>query len=373
MMGYRLLFGMIVCGATSITCAAPLTPAQQAFANAQALAAGAQAGAAANVSGGSVATTVNQFNPTYYNSNGTAPESALFQNGNGNTVSAGQTKTADCQNGAPNPDPVLRQNCEAINLMVRNPSNRPQIAIPPSLLAPSKAIVANANTLTASSLGVADPNAVGAFSGCVNKTVGPPPTTKICSEFKGTAAQQCTVGRVVIVDEFTNYKCDKTVNTYLPQTCDRTLQVTITQPTPTAAIPVYITVPGTWVLTLNFDQNIGRQVNFSTCDTTGQVLADFWDMTGRSGVGGFTDIFYLGGCAYSDVNGCAINVMSVDQNGTSASSAGPYCPNASVISSYTCPAGSTLTGTGINSMCVKSPVVSSAINNGCTVQEAAAL
>lgn len=358
MRGYRLLFGMMAWGAVSISSAAALTPAQQAFADAQALAAGAQAGAVANVSGGSVATTVNQFNPTYYNSNGTAPESALFQNGNGNTVSAGQNKVSNCQNGAPNPDPFLRQNCEAINLMVANPSNRPVIAIPPSLLAPSRAIVANANALAASSLGIADPNAVGAFSGCVNKTVGPPATTKICSEFKGTAAQQCTVGRVVIVDEFTNYKCDKTQDTYLPQTCDRTVNVTITQPTPIAATPVYAIIPGLWnrsgCWTGSTDN--GSSIPCYICNTDGFVFkfSLFKPPTLSNGPDGpilianpLTSIGYTKGTH--------------------------VCLNTSVVDHYTCPPNTTLTGAGTSSTCIQPPVVSSAVNNGCNVQEAAAL
>lgn len=346
-MRYRLFFGVMAWGAASFALAAPLTPAQQAFADAQALAQSAQANAVSNLSTGGVSSTVNQFNPTYYNSNGTAPESALFQNGNGNTVSAGQAKVSDCQNGAPNPDPFLRQNCEAINLMVKNPSNRPVFTIPPSLLAPSRAIVANANALAASSLGIADPNAVGGFSGCVNKTVGPPATTKICSEFKGTAAQQCTVGRVVVVDEFTDYKCDKTVDTYLPQTCDRTLQVTITQPTPIAATPVYATIPGLWNRGLCWVGSIdnGRSAPCYICNTDGSVF-----VYKRS----------------------KPPTLSAGPDGQILK--GAYvCHNTTVVDHYTCPTNTTLTGTGTSSMCVQPPIVSSSVNNGCTVQEAAAL
>lgn len=358
MRGNRFLFGMMAWGAVSIASAAGLTPAQQAFADAQALAAGAQAGAAANVSGGSVATTVNQFNPAYYNSNGTAPESALFQNGNGNTVSAGQTKVSNCQNSAPNPDPFLRQNCEAINLMVANPSNRPVIAIPPSLLAPSKAIVANANTLATTSLGIADPNAVGAFTGCTNKTVGPQPTTKLCSEWKGTAAQQCTVGRVVIVDEFTDYKCDKTVNTYLPQTCDRTVQVTITQPTPIAATPVYATIPGLWNRSSCWvgSTDNGSSASCYICNTDGFV---------------FVYSIFKPPTLSAGPDGPILKASSFTAMGYTKGT--HVCLNTSVVDHYTCPTNTTLTGTGTSSMCVQPPIVSSAVNNGCNVQEAAAL
>jgi len=226
---YRFLFGMMTLGAATFASAAPLTPAQQAFADAQALAASAQANAVSNLSSGGVSSTVNQFNPTYYNANGAAPESALFQGGNGNTVSAGQTKVADCQTGTPNPDPFLRQNCEAINLMVNNPSNRPQFSLPASMFASSRAIEAQ---------GITDPNATGSFTGCVNKATGSLPTTELCQEWFGASDQQCTMGRVVLVDEFTNYQCDKTTDTYLPQTCDKTLNVTVTQSSPIPATAV---------------------------------------------------------------------------------------------------------------------------------------
>ncbi len=368
MRGFHLLLGMMAWGAASITCAVTPTPAQQAFADAQALAAGAQGGAAASVGSGTVASTVNQFNPTYYNSNGTAPESALFQNGNGNTVSAGQAKTADCQNGTPNPDPFLRQNCEAINLMVRNPSVRPTIAIPPSMLAPSKAIVANANALAASSLSIADPNAVGAFTGCVNKTVGPSPTTKICSEFKGSAAQQCTVGRVVMVDEFTNYQCDKTVNTYLPQTCNRTVNVTITQPTPFAATPVYMTTNGTWTSSSTWIGSLdnGRSVPSASCNNNSSILLLGW-------FNSFSLSAAVDGQLITSANQAYLCPNAANCSWFAPATNTAVCPNLVSISHYTCPANTTLTGAGTSSMCVQPPVVTSTVNNGCTVQEAAAL
>jgi len=423
MRGYRLLFGMMAWGAVSIASAAALTPAQQAFADAQALAAGAQAGAAANVSGGSVATTVNQFNPTYYNSNGTAPESALFQNGNGNTVSAGQTKVSDCQNGAPNPDPFLRQNCEAINLMVNNPSNRPTIAIPPSLFAPSKAIVANANTLATSSLGIADPNAVGAFSGCVNRTVGPAPTTRICNEFKGTAAQQCTVGQVVVVDEFTNYKCDKTVDTYLPQTCNKTVNVTVTpqNPIPTTDNPISLNagdVPGgqtrtvstnlvvdankRYVMTYFHGDNYGQlwvngkliydaTYSIGFTDIRGAILKNHCVGTGRNKscttewlmtngtYAGYWDVGCPWGSPCMGVS-VALDLAPYLTTGGANNSIELACANVggpgpcnSTISVFSCPANFTIAGVGIGATCVPPAVVTSTINNGCTVQEAAVL
>ncbi len=222
---FLVLAGVICTSANAV----PPTPQQQAFAQAQALANAAQTGAAATISSGGVATTVNQFNPTYYNSSGNAPESALFQGGNGQPAAGGLAKVNNCQTGVPNPDNFLQQNCDAINFMVKNPATRPHISLPPSLFAPSKAIMTNAPALAAGSLGVTNPSAAGGFTGCTNQTVTPSPTLETCSEFTGTVAQQCTFGRVGLADKFTEYQGDKTNDIYLPQSCDKTVNVSVVQ------------------------------------------------------------------------------------------------------------------------------------------------
>ncbi|MDP2781065.1 hypothetical protein [Devosia sp.] len=414
MTGNRLLFGMMAWGAASIASAAPLTPAQQAFADAKALAASAQANAVANLSSGGVSSTVNQFNPTYYNSNGTAPESALFQGGNGNTVSAGQSKVADCQNGTPNPDPFLRQNCEAINLMVNNPSNRPQFSLPASMFASSKAIEAQ---------GITDPNATGSFTGCVDKATGSLPTTELCQEWFGIASQQCTIGRVILVDVNTNYQCDKTVDTYLPQTCDRTVNVTVTPQNPiqTTNNPIGINagdVPGGQTRTASNNLVVDTSKRYVMTYFHGDNYGQLW-VNGRLVYDatysiGFTDIrgallkyhcvgtgrnescntewlmtngnyagYYDVGCPWGSpcmgvstaldlapylTTGGANNLIEL----ACANVGGPGPCNAT-ISVFSCPANFTIAGTGISATCVPPAVVTSTINNGCAIQEAAAL
>ncbi len=204
-----------------------------AFAVGQALANGAQASTAAGVTNGAVANTVNSFNPTYYQYSTNAPQTNLYQGGNGDTISAGAGKITTCQTGALNPDPFLQQNCNAINFMAKNPSTRPQFSISPTdpNIALSKAILANAPTLAANSLGYANPAAVGtSFSGCTNTTVTTPATytTEVCNDFNSIASQTCTMGQIVVVNANTNYQCNKTQNTYKVQTCNRTLNVVVT-------------------------------------------------------------------------------------------------------------------------------------------------
>jgi hypothetical protein len=140
---------------------------------------------------------------------------------------------------------------------------------------------------------------------------------------------------VVVVDEFTNYKCDKTVDTYLPQTCDRTVMVTVTQPPPIAAT----LGGGKWVV-------VGSGPPFTLiCPTNNSSM--IW----------YNAYVYTYLNWQCNQTGC--------WNGTVTRNVCPY--------DYSCPAGTTRTGSGTSSMCVQPPVVSSAVNNGCAVQEAAAL
>ena len=227
-----LLIGLCLVGMVRFSLAAPLTPTQQAFSDAQTLAAGAQASAAANVTNGTVATTVNSFNPNYYSYSNTAPEASLFLGGNGDTSAAGVGKVTSCQTGPVNPDAFLQQNCDAINLMAKNPSVRPQFTINPSDpgIVASKAISANPSTLAANSLGFASPSAMVSFTGCTTttKTTAPTFTTEVCNDVMNTTSPVCTVGRTITVDAKTNYQCDRTTNMYQTQMCNKTINPVVT-------------------------------------------------------------------------------------------------------------------------------------------------
>lgn len=243
-----ILIGLCLAGVPSLSWAAALTPAQQAaqdaavkkaFSDARILANGTVGGASASITNGTVQRTVNSFNPTYYSYSNTAPETALFMSGNGDTFTAGTAKITACQTGAANQDAFRQQNCDAISYMARNPSTRPQFTISPTdpNIAASRAIEKNASTLAAKSLGFVNPNAVGSFMGCASKTTTTPPTygIEVCYDAATATSQMCTIGRTVVVNANTNYQCDKTANAYQTQTCNKTLNVVVT-PTPYCSV-----------------------------------------------------------------------------------------------------------------------------------------
>ena len=324
--------------------AAALTPAEQAaqnaaaFAEAQALAKGAVNGAASGINDNSIANTINGFSNPNYQYSDTAPEAALFQGGNGNTQAAGVSKINDCQNGPVDPDAFKQQNCDAINYMAKQPATRPQFDVSndPNI-ARSRAITANASSLAANSLGFVDPNAVGAFSGCTTKTttMAASTITEVCHDFTSSVSQSCALGRSVVVSANTNYQCDKTTNTYLPQTCDKTVNVVVTK---TAQIAATLG-GGKWVV-------VGGGPPFAlTCPTNNKSVT------------------WYNAYLYTYLNWRCNQVGCY--NGSRTQDVCPY--------DYTCPAGTTRTGTGTSSTCVYPAVVTSSVGNGCAAQEAAAL
>jgi len=339
-----LVIGVCLAVVQSPAWAAALTPAEQAaaaqkaFSDAQALAGGASASAAAGISGNAAANTVNGFNSTYYQYSNTAPEAALFQGGNGSTQAPALNKITSCANDPANPDKFLQQNCDAINLMAKNPSTRPQFQLTNDpMFAKTRAIEANSSTLAANALGFVDQNAIGAFTGCTTQNQTTPATQaiEVCHEGSTDSSQTCRIGRSVVVSANTNYQCDKTTNTYLPQTCDKTVNVVVTK---TAQIAATLG-GGKWVV-------VGGGPPFAlTCPTNNKSVT------------------WYNAYLYTYLNWRCNQVGCY--NGSRTQDVCPY--------DYTCPAGTTRTGTGTSSTCVYPAVVTSSVGNGCAAQEAAAL
>lgn len=353
-----LVIGVCLAVVQSPAWAAALTPAEQAaaaqkaFSDAQALAGGASASAAAGLSGNAAANTVNGFNSTYYQYSNTAPEAALFQGGNGSTQAPALNKITSCANDPANPDKFLQQNCDAINLMAKNPSTRPQFQLTNDpMFAKTRAIEANSSTLAANALGFVDQNAIGAFTGCTTQNQTTPATQaiEVCHEGSTDSSQTCRIGRSVVVSANTNYQCDKTTNTYLPQTCDKTVNVVVTKTAPVSAVVTQALIAsGIWTKS---STGFGSHASIrSRCNTTGRNLRDDGDYQPA--------VNYL-----CNSLGCY----------TDSPRAGDVlCPSI-YKTVYSCPAGTTLTGSGTNSICIYPAVVTSSVGNGCAAQEAAAL
>lgn len=208
----------------------PMTAAQ-AFAEGKALGQGASGSVAGNITNGTIANTVNSFNPQYYQYSTTAPETQYFQGGNGDTYTPGASKITSCANDPANPDKFLQQNCDAINYMARNPATRPQFTINPNdpMILNSRRITANAGTLAAQSLGFADPSAIGSFTACQTTTTSTSPTytTEVCNEYLSTTENMCIVGRDVVVDAQSNFQCNETASSYESLGCRRGVSVTV--------------------------------------------------------------------------------------------------------------------------------------------------
>ena len=208
-----------------------VTPMEQAFLDGQAAAQSAASGASTSITNGTIATTVNSFDPNYYNYSATAPEAGYFMNGGGDTITPGAGKVTACQTGPVNPNAFLQQNCDAINYMARNPAIRPQFTLTPGdpNVARSRSIEANPATLAANSLGYASPSAIGAFTGCTTQTITTPPTytTEVCNEYLNATSHLCTVGRTIVVDADSNYQCSQTAKSYETLSCRRGSTVTI--------------------------------------------------------------------------------------------------------------------------------------------------
>ena len=374
-----------------------VTPAQQAFIDGQAAALAATAGASTNITSGTVATTVNSFNPNYYSYTTTAPESSLFIGGNGDTFTAGAGKITACQTGATNPDAFKQQNCDAINYMANQPTIRPQFAISSSnpMMVTSRAIQNNASTLAAASLGFVDPGAVGSFTGCTTKATTTPPTfgIEVCNDVSTASSSTCSIGRTIAVNAHTDYQCNKTINAYQTQNCNKTV-IPIVTPTnycdvagsatgigsyqryvkahydfkTRKMIPAtYVTQPyglfdvvfacaGDALAKVTVTIAVGAQCHWGGCNS------DYYPLTlnfipGRNtATSGYQARVY---------DGTLWHLTSITYNGTTntVSLSDTSNPTQKTVTATTTPTGTV----GIRN------VISWTLNNGCAVQEAAAL
>lgn len=338
------------------------TPLEQAFIDGQATAQSATPSASTNITNGTIATTVNSFNPSYYNFSSSAPEAGYFMGGNGDTTTPGAGKVTACQTGPVNPNAFLQQNCEAINYMARNPTTRPQFTLTPGdpNVARTRSIEANPATLAANSLGYASPSAIGAFAGCTTQTITTPPTytTEVCNEYLNATSHMCTVGRTIVVDADANYQCGQTAKSYETLTCGKWKNASVTN-----------SCTSQWV---------SRTFNPPT-GPTGHVLSTYDDL--RNGPGGVCAMLWSGSSPVS-ASCYPPPTQTCDGEGvcwqTSAHGGCDHLHNGGWFYSSSCYDQQWCSGDGIASItCQKletvcNPVVTITLVNGCSTLEARA-
>lgn len=161
---------------------------------------------------------------------GTNPaEAQYFQGGQGQLSGPGVGKMQTCATATPDPDPIKRQECEAVNFLARNPQIRPQFNISKNdpMFTKAKNIGNNAESIF-QSLGMN--GGTGTSTQCTTKTETTPAqyTTETCSSLKEVGQQQCTMGRVINIDADANFQCEQTVNAYETLKCRRSSSVTCT-------------------------------------------------------------------------------------------------------------------------------------------------
>lgn len=171
---------------------------------------------------------------------GSSPsEAQYYQGGQGAPSGPGMAKVQNCASMPPDADPMKRQECEAVNLLARNPEVRSKFNVSKSdpMILVNKHSRENAEPFF-QSLGI---GGTGSSTECSTRLETTPGqyTTETCSSFREVAEQQCTAGRVVKTDADANFQCDQTVSAYETVKCNKALNVTVTTTQNCA--------PGTWL------------------------------------------------------------------------------------------------------------------------------
>lgn len=196
----------------------------------------------------------------------TPAETQFFGGGLADNFTPGDSKRIACDTGAPNPDPMQQQSCNAVNLIAKAPGKRPSVSIgrqDPMLqreqavrgMAPSIAYGGTPPANNPNGFGIA-----GAYSNCTTTTTPDPapPQIKTCTDF------------VSPKDITSTSQCQQSVST--PQECHQLLSFTGVQPAPTPVIATTVAVPpsGCTVLQILSSWSVGI-----SCGTTTVTVRDY--------------------------------------------------------------------------------------------------
>jgi len=169
----------------------------------------------------------------------------------GPVLSGGAAKIAECD-GPASSDPKIKNHCEAVQALAKQPSLRP-----PNLITVSDPLIVKGDAITNNPEAIAGA-ITGIYSACTTKTVslGKEKQTETCEDYattgsatcevgyevkvdadhlfkcldsvKVTANASCSVGRLITVDADANYQCTKAALEHQTLTCNKLVVVTAT-------------------------------------------------------------------------------------------------------------------------------------------------
>lgn len=125
----------------------------------------------------------------------------------------GSSRITECKTEGKGSDKVANQECEAVNFLAKNPDNRKRFQLPSN----DPAILAGRDAINKAKKDMLSEN------GCVMKTTTTPSQSRIesCNEYNPVESSNCVMGREIVVDDYSNYQCDQTLNAYEYPKCNR--------------------------------------------------------------------------------------------------------------------------------------------------------
>ena len=269
---------------------------------------------------------------------GNPSETQFFGGGKADNYTPGNDKRIACDTGAKNPDPFTQQSCDAVNLIAKGPSQRPQFTIDRNdpMLQREQWVRSNAPSI-ACGASSNNPNGFcipGTYTDCTTTTTEDPNTweLKTCTDYISTA-----------LDTVEN-QCQKSVATM--QTCNQVMSFTVSIPQPIPATPNYScpigqTLSGTNCIKpaiaaqVNYSCSAGSTLSGSTCQPAPSTATASYSCGSGSTLTGTT-------CVTPTVN-ATLTYSCPSGAALSGAVCIPAATSATVT--YTCPTGSTLTGT----------------------------
>jgi hypothetical protein len=242
----------------------------------------------------------------------------------------GVSRINGCKTEAKGTDQMANQECEAVNFLAKNPDNRKRFQLPSN----DPAILAGRDAINKAKLDTLSDN------GCVMKTTTTPDEHRIesCNEYNPVANNDCIMGRQVVVDDYSNYQCDQTLNAYEYQKCNKSPYFN-TVVTPSCTPGTDVTIQG-HSTSLNQDPCLGGDylTVAYTCQATDspQLRVDVDNGTDYSGYTGPNYDFFV------YFHNCQVKLHG-DTTCTNGNCSGSYYADVYYNTAgdvYTCPDGS---------------------------------